>query len=759
MRPRTSIIHAATLVGGLGCGLAAQAQENVVIVYDGSGSMWGQIDGTSKVEIAREVLADLVTGWDDGAHLGLVAYGHRTEGDCTDIETMIAPGPVDRDSFIATVNAINPVGKTPITASVRHAADLLSYRDAPATVVLISDGVETCNADPCALAAQLEQEGVAFTAHVVGFDLDDAANASLACIADNTGGMFVPASNAAELTDALAQVQEAMVQPPEPEPEPETPAAPPVTLTAPAQVVNGAVFDIAWSETLDALDFLTIVPMGADRGTVGNHIRAREATEGQLTAPGTPGLYELRYVPEDSRETLASVQIEVIEAEVTLTAPAQVTTGATFDIGWSNTINPLDFLTIVPMGSDAGTVGNHIRARDASEGQLTAPGTPGLYELRYVLEEGRRTVASVQIEVSETEVTLTAPAQVTTGATFDITWSNTINPLDFLTIVPMGSDAGTVGNHIRARDASEGRLTAPGTPGLYELRYVLEEGRNTQASVQIEVVAAEVTVTAPAQVTTGAVFDIGWSETINPLDFLTIVPKGADAGTVGNHIRAREASAGRLTAPGTPGFYELRYVQEEGRNTLASARIEVVEAEIGISGPGTVRAGTAVDVTWSSSVNDVDFVTIVPMGADEGAVGAHIRTRGNTEGRLTAPEDAGMYELRYVLEEGRRTLASAPLEVVGADAPLDSGAGLSVPETAAPGEVVTVSWTLENDGSDRRVALARKDQPDFSWISVQPVGEGTSAQITVPDEAGVYEIRFLDISGGVLLGRAVINVQ
>ncbi|MCI2392875.1 hypothetical protein MN186_00050, partial [Aliiroseovarius sp. N1F302] len=74
-----------------------------------------------------------------------------------------------------------------------------------------------------------------------------------------------------------------------------------------------------------------------------------------------------------------------------------------------------------------------------------------------------------------------APAKVITGADFDFTWAGTINGRDFLTIVPAGADDNAVDSHIRARDDSEGRLTAPGTPGLYELRYVLETGRRTLA--------------------------------------------------------------------------------------------------------------------------------------------------------------------------------------------------------------------------------------------------------------------------------------
>ncbi|PVA12000.1 hypothetical protein DC366_03525 [Pelagivirga sediminicola] len=749
-----------TAAGGIACATSAMAADDVVIVYDASGSMWGQIDGVSKMEIARDVLADLVDGWDAGTNLGLVAYGHRSQGDCSDIETLIAPGPLDKAAFTGHVRAIKPVGKTPISGAVQHAADLLSYRDNPATVVLISDGVETCNADPCALSAELARQGVRFTAHVVGFDLEDEAHAGLSCIAENTGGVFVPAGNAAELKDALTQVQSAMVEPEPPAPEaPPEPALPEVTLTGPDQVTTGAAFDFSWSGAINGSDFITITAAGADEGKVNSHIRVKDASEGRLTAPGTPGLYELRYVLEEGRRTLASVPFEAVEGEVTLTGPDKVTTGAAFDFSWSGTINGSDFITITAAGADEGKVNSHIRVKDASEGRLTAPGTPGLYELRYVLEEGRRTLASVPFEAVEGEVTLTGPAKVTTGAAFDFSWSGAINGSDFITITAAGADEGKVNSHIRVKDASEGRLTAPGTPGLYELRYVLEEGRRTLASVPFEAVEGEVTLTGPDKVTTGAAFDFSWSGAINGSDFITITAAGADEGKVNSHIRVKDASEGRLTAPGTPGLYELRYVLEEGRRTLASVQFEAVEAEVGISGPGTVRAGTDLDVSWSSTINASDFVTIVPMGTDEGKVSAHIRAGSATEGRLKAPGTPGLYELRYVLENGRRTLASAPLEVVAADAPLDDGAGLTVPETAAPGETITVTWTGGGEGADQRIALARKDQPDFGWITANKIGPEQTMELTLPDQPGLYEVRYLDISGQKLLGRSVVVVK
>ena len=135
------------LLAGLGTAavlslpLAAQAQ-NTIIVLDASGSMWGQIDGVSKIEIAREVLGDLLQGWDSQTPLGVVAYGHRREGDCTDIELIREVGPVDPQTLIGQINSIMPRGRTPLTDAVRQAAEELRYQDEPATVVLLSDGIE-----------------------------------------------------------------------------------------------------------------------------------------------------------------------------------------------------------------------------------------------------------------------------------------------------------------------------------------------------------------------------------------------------------------------------------------------------------------------------------------------------------------------------------------------------------------------------------------------------------------------------------------
>ena len=61
-------------------------------------------------------------------------------------------------------------------------------------------------------------------------------------------------------------------------------------------------------------------------------------------------------------------------------------------------------------------------------------------------------------------------------------------------------------------------------------------------------------------------------------------------------------------------------------------------------------------------------------------------------------------------------------------------------------------------GMSRRVALARADAPDFTWITVHHVGDETETVIKLPDEPGQYEVRFLDLQSQSVLGRAMITL-
>ncbi|RWH06388.1 VWA domain-containing protein [Mesorhizobium sp.] len=190
------------------------AANKVIIILDASGSMWAQIDGKPKLEIARESLRTVLQSVPGDDEIGFMAYGHRQKGSCADIELIVPP------QAGSAADSMKFLGKTPLTAAVKQAAEALKYTEDKATVVLITDGLETCGGDPCALGKELKETGVDFTADVVGFGLTADEGRQIACLAENTGGKYIQASDEKALQQALVETVAAPAPAPEPAPAP-----------------------------------------------------------------------------------------------------------------------------------------------------------------------------------------------------------------------------------------------------------------------------------------------------------------------------------------------------------------------------------------------------------------------------------------------------------------------------------------------------------------------------------------------------------
>lgn len=194
-----------------------RAQESggarAIVVFDASGSMWGEVTGGVKIDIAKKVVAEIISGIDPAMELGLIAYGHRSKGDCADIELLVEPKADSAGEILKAVTELQPKGKTPLTDAVMQAAQFLKFTESKASVILVSDGVETCDRDPCLAAEEMERLGVDFTCHVIGFDLKEGESSDLECLAQKTGGMYLPATDAASLRVSLQAAMKQVVKP------------------------------------------------------------------------------------------------------------------------------------------------------------------------------------------------------------------------------------------------------------------------------------------------------------------------------------------------------------------------------------------------------------------------------------------------------------------------------------------------------------------------------------------------------------------
>jgi len=204
----------------------AQAKNNLLFVVDSSGSMWGQVDGVTKMTTAKQALTRLIGDLPASTNTGIMAYGHREKNACDDVELISPVSPRSKQSAGAALSLLSPLGKTPIAHALQRAGDVLANTAGNDTghIVLISDGIETCGGNPCEIAARLAAQNINVKVHVVGFDIAAKYRAQLQCIADNGNGKYFSADSTQGFTEAVRSVvKAAAAAPPKPEPQPEPP--------------------------------------------------------------------------------------------------------------------------------------------------------------------------------------------------------------------------------------------------------------------------------------------------------------------------------------------------------------------------------------------------------------------------------------------------------------------------------------------------------------------------------------------------------
>src|SRR5690349_20359851 len=214
---------AAAIILGLAGVLPASAETNVLFIVDASGSMKKAAGGESRMDAAKRVLGDTLRGMPKEARLGLLVYGHRRAKDCKDIELVAPIGADDAATIANQIQTLQPKGETPIAAAIEQAArSFAALKGQSNSIVLVTDGVEECNGDPCAAAKAVASAGFDLKVNIVGFTLSQKEREAIECVAKQTGGVYYDAKDAKALTTALAQVRQQVVQAPPP-----APAAPP----------------------------------------------------------------------------------------------------------------------------------------------------------------------------------------------------------------------------------------------------------------------------------------------------------------------------------------------------------------------------------------------------------------------------------------------------------------------------------------------------------------------------------------------------
>jgi Ca-activated chloride channel family protein len=167
----------------------------MLFVMDASNSMnafWGN---QPKINTARELLLKSLKELEDqpDLELALRLYGHQTpiqpgKQDCDDTKLEVPFSPNSIPGMKSTLQSVRCLGTTPIARSLERAAGdfpPLTFNDTRKVrnvIILITDGIEACDEDPCAVSRALQAKGITLKPFVIGVGLDESQKYALQCV-------------------------------------------------------------------------------------------------------------------------------------------------------------------------------------------------------------------------------------------------------------------------------------------------------------------------------------------------------------------------------------------------------------------------------------------------------------------------------------------------------------------------------------------------------------------------------------------------
>ena len=185
-----------------------------MLVFDASGSMAGNerlgiaTQDVTRIDKVRSALAKVLPSVTRVRRVGLITYGPGPYQQCN-VHLSFEPKPDAAALIMSEVNRLVPAGKTPLSAAVDQAADVLDYTKKPAVIVVVTDGEETCGGAPCNLGKWLHAKAAQLTVHVIGYRVKDfswtgeQSILDVKCLAEANGGLYITAESEEELVEAL----------------------------------------------------------------------------------------------------------------------------------------------------------------------------------------------------------------------------------------------------------------------------------------------------------------------------------------------------------------------------------------------------------------------------------------------------------------------------------------------------------------------------------------------------------------------------
>ncbi len=184
--------------------MAAVYAKPLLLIIDASGSMEDTLpSGETKIATAKSVATETINSYND--QIALMVYDDCDSGGDPMSGSIIVSNAftTDKSALTSKVSEITANSDTPLANSITEGVLYAKQNGGGAQIVILTDGLETCDGDISGAIQSAEQQGI--NVKLVGFALSEEDKQNISSAVTSAGGSYYDAGDELGLQQAFTQ--------------------------------------------------------------------------------------------------------------------------------------------------------------------------------------------------------------------------------------------------------------------------------------------------------------------------------------------------------------------------------------------------------------------------------------------------------------------------------------------------------------------------------------------------------------------------
>lgn len=160
----------------------------ILFILDASGSMNARWEDGTRWEIATKILSNTLDSLEKTTappEVALRVYGHQHSFPpqvCNDTKLEVAFHTTSYRHIRNKLKSLRAKGTTPIAYSLEQAANDFPTEAGRNIIILLTDGKEECDGDPCKISQMIQEKGISIRPYIIGMGMENDDMNALNCI-------------------------------------------------------------------------------------------------------------------------------------------------------------------------------------------------------------------------------------------------------------------------------------------------------------------------------------------------------------------------------------------------------------------------------------------------------------------------------------------------------------------------------------------------------------------------------------------------